>query len=179
MTPQQPRPIEPMPGEDEDSITAHVRWAVSTFPQIDPEVEGIVSRLDKAHRHLRSSFRASLGQAGLSKDEWKILMSLRRSARSHGWLSRDQKVSTGAMTNRLDKLERHDLVRRVPHPTDRRGVLLEITAAGRARLERYVDVGASRERELLSDLSQTQKRQLNQLLTRLLASVERRSGHAP
>jgi DNA-binding MarR family transcriptional regulator len=162
----------------EDSIAEHVRWAVATWPQIDPHVEGIVSRVDKIHRHLQNAFRASLGQVGLTKEEWKVAMALHGGARSHGWLCRDLDVSTGAMTNRLDKLEHRDLVKRAPDPNDRRGVLLELTAAGRARLEEYIDAGAARERTLLAELSMDEKQQLNQLLSRLLLSLQRQGAEA-
>jgi DNA-binding MarR family transcriptional regulator len=61
-----------------------------------------------------------------------VLMALHAGSRSHGALCRELEVSTGAMTNRLDKLEREQLVHRSPDPDDRRGVLLELTADGRA-----------------------------------------------
>jgi DNA-binding MarR family transcriptional regulator len=170
---QAPRAVEAS-----DSIVEHVRWAADTWPQIDPDVEGIVSRVDKAHRYFLNAFRASLGKAGLTKEEWKVLMELHRSTRSHGWLSRELDVSTGSMTNRLDKLERRRLIKRVRDPSDRRGVLVELTAAGRARLEEYINAGATRERELLAGLTQAEKRTLNQLLSKLLVSLEKRSGDA-
>jgi DNA-binding MarR family transcriptional regulator len=157
-----------------DSVAEHVRWAVSTWPQIDPEVEGIVTRVEKLNRHFGNAFRDSLGDVGLTKEEWKVVMALHRSVRSHGWLCRDLGVSTGAMTNRLDKLERAGLIRRAPDPQDRRGVLLELTPAGEARLEEYIDAGATRERELLDRLTLAEKRKLNHLLSKLLASLEAR-----
>ena len=162
------------PGEAADSVAEHVRWAVSTWPQIDPEVEGIVSRVDKIDRYLQNAFRASLGQAGFTKEEWKVIMALSRGVRSHGWLCRDLDVSTGAMTNRLDKLEDRGLIKRGPDPEDRRGVLLELTEAGQARLEEYIDAGAGREKELLSGLSLDEKRELNALLSKLLLSLQQR-----
>jgi DNA-binding MarR family transcriptional regulator len=158
---------------ENDPIAEHVRWAVANWPQIDPEVEGIVTRVDKINRYLQNAFRASLGEAGLTKEEWKVLMALHDSVRSHGWLCRDLDVSTGAMTNRLDKLERRGLIRRTPDPQDRRGVLLELTAGGRARLEEYIEAGARRERELLDDLTLADKQELNRLLSDLLASLQR------
>lgn len=158
-----------------DPIDAHVRWAVGRWPQIDPEVEGIVSRVDKIDRYFQSAFRASLGKAGLTKEEWKVLIALTREVRSHGWLCRDLDVSTGAMTNRLDKLESRGLIKRAPDPDDRRGVLLELTPAGRERMEEYIDAGAGRERELLTGLSLAEKQKLNALLSKLLVSLQARA----
>lgn len=155
-----------------DQVAEHVRWAVSIWPQIDPEVEGIVGRVEKIHRHLTNATRTSLGDAGLTKEEWKVLMALHTGTRSHGSLCRDLDVSTGAMTNRLDKLEQRGLVRRTPDPDDRRGVLLELTAAGEGRLEEFIDAAAGRERELLGALTPAEQRELNQLLSKLLVSLQ-------
>jgi DNA-binding MarR family transcriptional regulator len=159
-----------------DPVTEHVRWVAANWPQIDPEVEGIVVRAEKIHRHFQEAFRASLGEAGLTKEEWKVLMALHDSVRSHGWLCQDLDVSTGAMTNRLDKLEREGLVRRDPDPSDRRGVLLSLTDAGSERLDAYIDRGAHRERKLLEGLTQTEKRRLNDLLAKLLDLLRAERG---
>lgn len=161
--------------EPVDAISEHVRWAVATWPQIDPHAEGIVTRIEKANRYILRGFRDSLGQAGLTKEEWKVLMALHDGTRSHGWLARELDVSTGAMTNRLDKLEERGLLRRIPDPEDRRGVLLELTGAGRSRLEDYINAGSSRDRELLAGLTEADKRTLDHLLSKLLASLERRN----
>ncbi len=164
---------------EQDPVTEHVRWAVANWPQIDPEVEGIVTRVEKINRHLQNASRASLGEVGLTKEEWKVLMALHDDVRSHGWLCRDLDVSTGAMTNRLDKLEGRALIRRAPDPQDRRGVLLELTAAGQARLEEYIDAGAGREREMLDDLTQREKQQLNRLLSKLLVALQTDDARRP
>jgi DNA-binding MarR family transcriptional regulator len=160
----------------DDPVTEHVRWVAANWPQIDPEVEGIVVRAEKIHRHFQEAFRASLGEAGLTKEEWKVLMALHDSVRSHGWLCQDLDVSTGAMTNRLDKLERRGLIRRAPDPHDRRGVLLELTETGQSQLEEYVNAGAGRERELVDDLTVAEKQQLNSLMSKLLASLQTKNA---
>ena len=177
-----PRPARSAAREPEassttdDPVTEHVRWAVASWPQIDPEVEGIVVRVEKIHRHFQDAFRASLGDAGLSKEEWKLLMALHDSVRSHGWLCQDLDVSTGAMTNRLDKLEGRGLIRRAPDPHDRRGVLLELTETGGSQLEGYIEAGAGRERELVDDLTVAERQELNRLMSKLLASLQTKNA---
>jgi len=165
--------------QTDDPVAEHVRWAVANWPQIDPEVEGIVVRVEKIHRHFQEAFRASLGEARLTKEEWKVLMALHDSVRSHGWLCDDLDVSTGAMTNRLDKLEGRGLIRRTRDPQDRRGVLLELTDAGQSQLEEYIEAGAGRERELVDDLTRAEKQELNQLLSKLLASLQTKNADKP
>jgi DNA-binding MarR family transcriptional regulator len=58
-------------------------------------------------------------------------------------------------------------------------VLLELTPAGEARLEEYIDLSATRERELLDDLTQGQQRELNRLLSKLLNSIQAHHGEGP
>jgi DNA-binding MarR family transcriptional regulator len=160
-----------LPTAADDPIVEHVRSAVETWPQIDPEVEGVVSRIEKVEKHLQGAFRESLGKVGLTKEEWKVLMKLYGEVRSHGWLSRELEVATGAMTNRLDKLERRGLVKRARDPGDRRGVLLELTPAGRKLFDEYISVAAARESELVAALSLREQRQLNGLLSKLLVAM--------
>ena len=162
--------------EDQARLDPHVRLALATWPQIDPAVEGIVTRIGKASRQLDSEMRASLAHVGLTREEFKALIELNVGPQTHGALSRQLEVSTGVMTNRLDKLERAGLVSRSKDPSDRRGVLLELTPAGAARLDAYIDRGARRERQLLEGLSVRDKRQLNELLTKLVDSLDAELG---
>jgi DNA-binding MarR family transcriptional regulator len=162
--------------EPDADLDAHLRLALATWPQIDPEVEGIVTRAAKTARLLEHAAQASLSRVGLTKEEFKVLCALGAGTRSHGSLCGELHVSTGAMTNRLDKLERSGLVTRARDPADRRGVLLELTPAGREKLDQYIDTGASRERQLLAGLSAREKRQLNRLLQKLLNSLPREIG---
>jgi DNA-binding MarR family transcriptional regulator len=171
--PADPDRVEHVAG---DEVDAHVRGAVATWPQIDPEVEGIVVRIAKANRYLDQAARASLSRVGLTKEEFKVLIALHAGPRSHGSLCRELLVSTGAMTNRLDKLEQRGLILRSRDPDDRRGVHLELTPLGRETLDRYIETGAARERELLAALSATEKRQVNRLLAKLLASLDHELG---
>jgi DNA-binding MarR family transcriptional regulator len=162
--------------EDQAQLDPHVRLALATWPQIDPAVEGIVTRIGKASRQLDAEMRASLAHVGLTKEEFKVLIELHAGPQTHGALSRQLEVSTGVMTNRLDKLERAGLVSRSKDPSDRRGVMLALTDAGAERLDAYIDRGARRERQLLDGLSVRDKRQLNELLTKLVDSLEAEAG---
>lgn len=164
------------PADVEAGIEEHVRYAVAKWPSLDPQVEGLVNRISKAERYIENDARAVLGRQGLTKEEFKVLIGLHAGVRSHGSLSRDLMVSTGAMTNRLDKLEHRGFVRRMPDPNDRRGVLLELTDTGRQHLDDYIDAAATRERDLTSGLSSAELRELNRLLGKLLGSLQAKVG---
>jgi DNA-binding MarR family transcriptional regulator len=165
--------------EDEERLDPHIRLALATWPQIDPAVEAIVGQIQRAYGMLDAEMHASLGSVGLTKEEFKVLMQVYRGPRSHGDLCKRLEVSTGAMTNRLDKLEREGLAQRAKDPNDRRGVLISITDAGRERLNAYMDRGSDRERELLGGLSAADKRTLNALLVKLMDSLRAELGAAP
>ncbi len=157
--------------EDAEQLDDDIRLALATWPQLDPGVEAIVTRIGEAEQMLDAEMKRSLDHVGLTKEEVKVLFALHRGPLTHGTLCRRLDVSTGAMTNRLDKLERAGLVARERDPRDRRGVLLEITDGGRERVSAYIDRGAHRERELLGGLSAAEKRRLNVLLAKLLDSL--------
>jgi DNA-binding MarR family transcriptional regulator len=150
------------------------------IPNLDLAVEGIIHRMNGLTRRIRKSHRDVLAQHGLTWEEWEVLGALRRAGppyrRSAGELAKRTELSSGAMTSRLDKLEKAKLVKRLRDPDDRRGVQIELTEAG---LEKWLEsTGAEAEREALigATLSKTEKEQLNALLRRLMREFERREG---
>jgi DNA-binding MarR family transcriptional regulator len=164
------------PEESVDDCDEHIAWALREWTQIEPDVEAIVTRIGKANRYIERAAVDTLESLDLAQGELKVLLRLSRGRRSHGEIARDLLVSTGTMTNRLDKLEAAGFVSRHADPADRRGVIVELTASGRQVLDRYIGVQAAREQRLLSAMSAEDKRQLNRLLRKLLASVEAGSG---
>ncbi|MGI8716021.1 MAG: MarR family winged helix-turn-helix transcriptional regulator [Solirubrobacteraceae bacterium] len=165
--------------ESDATVEEQVQAARDQWPQIDPEVEAVVMRLDRADRYILKAATVSLARAGLGYQEFKILKLLLGGPRSHGSLCRELLVSSGVMTNRLDKLEDAELLERMSDPHDRRGVLLEITGDGRERLDAYIDLGAKREQELFEVLDEDEMQQLNALLAKLLGAWRSELGPAP
>ena len=160
------------------------RWLESTFlediPNLDFEVEGIIDRMNGLSRRFKRGLVETIAEHGLTFEEWDVLGTLRRGGppfrRSAGELAKRSELSSGAMTNRLDRLEKTGLVKRLPDPDDRRGVLVELTKAGQ---KAWLDSsGAQAEREALiaAVLSDRDKEQLNSLLRRLMLEFERREG---
>ena len=103
------------------------RWlAERELPGVDKEVEGLVDRINGLNRRLHKLLDQTLSEFGLSLGDWKVLNYLESAEppyrRSVGKLAARAELSSGAMTNRLDRLEEANLVRRVPDPDDRRGV---------------------------------------------------------
>jgi DNA-binding MarR family transcriptional regulator len=162
----------------EDSVDFCVADIGSRFPQIDQEVEGVVDRLSTIQKHATRVFEDTLTEHGLSHGEYKLLLRLETRSDekrlSAGELSKMLMLSSGAMTNRLDRMESAGLVRRIPDPKDRRGVLVELTDKGGEQLNRAVTASATEDARLLEALTKRERTQLNQLLRKVLASLEAR-----
>jgi DNA-binding MarR family transcriptional regulator len=165
--------------EESDHVDRWLEEAwLEGIPNLDLAVEGIIQRMNGLTRRIRRSHKEALAEHGLTWEEWDVLGALRRAGpphkRSAGELSKFAELSSGAMTNRLDRLEKAGFVKRLPDPDDRRGVLVQLTKAG---LDKWLEAtGAEAEREALigAALTKTEKEQLNALLRRLMLEFERR-----
>jgi len=80
-------------------------------------------------------------------------------------------VTTGAMTNVLDRLAEGDLIRRVRNPADRRSVIVEPTDAGVQLWYAAVNGLGAHEAEVVSVLTKSEQEQLNSLLRKLLSGL--------
>ena len=161
-----------------DSVDRCTADAVARYEEIDPEVEGVVDRIAAINKYVAKVFEETLSGLGLTHGEYKVLFRLavapppRRIAA--GDLSRGLMLSTGGMTNRLDRLEGAGLIRRLADPDDRRGVLVELTDGGSDLIDRAVSEEAAKERGLFEVLSSKELHELNRLLRRSLISLEDR-----
>jgi len=162
--------------EEQDHVD---RWlAERELPGVDLEVEGIVDRINGLNRRLHKLLDETLSEFGLSLGDWKVLNYLQSAdppyRRSAGKLAKRTELSSGAMTNRLDRLEEAGLVRRLPDPDDRRGVQVELTEHGLKIWEDALRTGAEQEALVAAALTTEEKQQLNSLLRRLMREFERR-----
>jgi DNA-binding MarR family transcriptional regulator len=145
------------------------------IPDLDYEVEGIVDRIASLNKRLKKQMEETLADHGLTKPEWEVLRALRQhgiESCSPGDLSADLELSSGAVTNRLDRLERAGLIRRHPDPGDRRGVKLELTEEGARAWTESTNAQAIKEALLASALTKPEQRQLNDLLRKLMLAFE-------
>jgi DNA-binding MarR family transcriptional regulator len=162
--------------EEQDHIDRYL--AERDLPGVDLEVEGIVDRIGGLNRRLHKMMDETLSEFGLSSGEWKVLSHLQGAGppyrRSAGKLAERTELSSGAMTNRLDRLEATGLVRRLPDPDDRRGVKVELTEHGLQVWEEALRTAAAQEALLAGALTKDEQQQLNSLLRRLMREFERR-----
>jgi len=166
-----------MPMAERDSIDRIIQEALRHFPEIDPEVEGVVDRIWKLSKHLdhlwdSTAERFGLGQGG----EYMLLLKLRQAPEGRATpseLAERLSLSTGAMTNRLDRLEQAGMVVRERDPQDRRSVLVHMTDKGRHVFDEAVLAEAKEEERIVGVLDPEEQRRLNALLRRLVLAFER------
>ena len=138
-------------------------------------VETIGRLLDAAERVIRDHMDPLLAAEGLQVGEFDVLTPLRRSGKpytlSPTQLYRSAMISSGGMTNRLDRLERAGLIERRPDPNDRRGKQIALTAAGKRAVDDLIGPMVAMEEQLLSVLTPTEQKTLNALLKKLLTAL--------
>jgi DNA-binding MarR family transcriptional regulator len=144
------------------------------LPAVDLEVEGILDRIIGLSRRIRRSMDQTLSEEfDLAHGEFKVLGWLRHGDHSPGELAANAELSSGAMTNRLDQLERAGLVERRPDPNDRRGIRVSATQKG---LDLWLAAFASqaeKEKRIVYALSADERRELNAVLRRLMLAFSR------
>lgn len=158
-------------------------WA-REIPDLDPLIEGIVERIQILAKRFDRSLDETLVESNLDRRAFHLLGRLRSYGppyrRSPGQLAADMRLSSGAMTNRLDRLEAAGLIRRLPDPRDRRGTIVEPTEAGHAAWDRTVGTQARREAMIASVLTDEEREELHRLLRHLMrAFPDKGHGHAP
>jgi DNA-binding MarR family transcriptional regulator len=136
----------------------------------------VLSRVTRLGHHLDGARRQAFAEHGLESWEFDVLAALRRAGRpyelSPGRLLRETLVTSGTMTNRVDRLAARGLVERFPDPNDRRGVLVRLTPAGRTTVDGALEGLLAREQALLAGLDAAQQRMLARLLRALVSPFE-------
>jgi DNA-binding MarR family transcriptional regulator len=135
----------------------------------------VFSRISRLARLLDLARRQAFSSHAVEPWEFDVLAALRRAGTPYqltpGALLRQTMVTSGTMTNRVDRLVARDLVTRLPDPTDRRGVLVRLTAGGKDTVDGAFETLIERERDLLAQLDVADRHQLADLLRRLMGPL--------
>lgn len=145
-------------------------------PDLDVGPLDVLSRVSRLARHLDLARRGAFDRHHLELWEFDVLSALRRAGEpyqlSPGALVTQTLVTSGTMTNRIDRLEARGLVERRPVPADRRGVMVRLTPTGRARVDAALEDLLRVERGLLADLPEEDRRTLADLLRTVVAPFD-------
>lgn len=131
------------------------------------------------HRSFSRDATKALEPLELELWEYDVLSALRRQgqpfALAASRLALETDLSTGAMTNRIDRLETRGLVRRLPDKLDRRGVLVRLTSQGQKVIDTAIQCRLDAARNSLQALSPAEQKQLANLLRTVILSIRRQS----
>ncbi|MEY2241936.1 MarR family winged helix-turn-helix transcriptional regulator [Streptomyces sp. BF23-18] len=145
-------------------------------PDVDTTPQGVIGRLHRLADRLSEELCLVYDRYGLSEGEFDVLCALRRSGepyeRAPGELAAHTMVTTGAMTKRIDRLERAGLVTRRRSVDDQRGRIVALTGPGRELIDRAFTDHMRNERHLLDLLPPAEATSLETLLTTWLSRVE-------
>jgi len=159
-----------------DEVDGLVEAWARERPDLDLGPMEVLSRVSRLAHHLDRARRTAFSDHGIEPWEFDVLAALRRAGApyelSPGRLLRETLVTSGTMTNRVDRLEERGFVKRLPDPTDRRGVLVRLTEEGRSTVDGALDGLLARESDLLVALDGPDRKQLAGLLRSLVAGFE-------
>ena len=167
--------------ERPDAPTDEVDHLVTAWqrerPDLDVSPLEVLSRVSRLARHLDLARGQAFDAHRLETWEFDVLAALRRSGApyelSPGRLLQQTLVTSGTMTNRIDRLAAARLVERRPDPHDRRGVIVRLTEAGRTRVDAALTDLLVQEREILAGLGPAERTALADMLRMLVVPFDR------
>jgi DNA-binding MarR family transcriptional regulator len=146
------------------------------LPDLDTAPMETVGRILRVHFLAGNKMRRLFQRSGLDWGGLDVLATLRRSGPPYRLtpthLYRALALTSGAMTHRIDALERAGFVERKPDPEDRRGSRIGLTAKGRALVDRVMDEHMKGEAQIAAALSHVEQKTLAKLLKKLLLPME-------
>lgn len=158
----------------------HVDRMVEAWAKVDPDLDPtpleVAGRLLRCAAHLERAIDEALRPLGLSFGDFDAINTLRRHGDPAGTnpksLAASALITSGAMTSRLDRLERAGLLERRPDPSDRRAILVRLTPAGQERATLALDAVLAADRRFLDPLGEDERDAVAAGLKRLLLRAE-------
>lgn len=164
-------PPEAATGDHVDSIQAQWRRA---RPDLDPSPQGVIGRISRLADYLQGELNPVFARHGLGEGEFDVLAALRRSEverMSCSQIGRRTMVTSGAVTKRLDRLERAGLVARFRSESDGRGRDAALTERGREVIDAAFTEHMANEHRLLADMPAADRAELERILRAWLLRV--------
>jgi DNA-binding MarR family transcriptional regulator len=161
-------------GEQQDAVDRIVGQWAAVRPDVDVSPIGVVGRVSRLSRLVDRVLAENFARFGIESWMYDVLATLRRSGPPHaltaGELVRQSMVTTGAITNRIDRLADRGLVERAA-AADRRKVVVRLTPAGLALVDEVVGAHADTEHRILAALAPEERAALAGLLRTLLLAL--------
>jgi len=149
-------------------------------PDLDVAPLQVLSRVSRLARYLDIARREAFAATDLEPGEFDVLAALRRAGKPYALtpsaLMSQNLVTSGTMTNRIDRLESKNLVARMPDPNDGRGVLVQLTQSGKSAVDRALDELLAREKSLLATVSKADRDKLADVLRAIVLPFDEESA---
>jgi len=160
----------------QDSVDRHIEHWQQEIPELDPLVEGVMTRMQMLLRHLDQARQVLLAANGLEVYEYATLHFLGGCGPEHratpSEIAAWQQMSPSGITGRLDGLEKRGFIRRLPSPADRRKVIVELTEEGRQAWLGTFDPQTNEEEKVLAALDPGEQEQFDRLLRKMMRAVD-------
>ena len=145
-------------------------------PDLDVSSMELIGRIKKVNGHLVKEMDKTFTAHDLNHASFDVLATLRRSGKPYALspneLLATMMVTSGTMTNRIDRLVKAGLVDRIANPNDGRGFIISLTKAGFSLIDKAVSAHVATQTKLTSSLLVEEQQQLNVLLSKFLSSLE-------
>ena len=152
------------------------QWKAERPDLKNVEVFALYGRLARLVGHLDRAISELQKEHGFSRGDFDVLATLRRSGKPYELtpteLYKSVLLTSGAMTSRIDRLEKEGWVLRLANANDRRSNRVKLTDIGRQMIDNFLPEHLSLERHLIASLSETEQLRLNSLLKKWLAAIE-------
>jgi DNA-binding MarR family transcriptional regulator/DNA-binding XRE family transcriptional regulator len=171
----------PAPAALHDTVADSFESWRATWPDVNPEVFAILTRLMRAGRHVDDDIEQSAHRLGISKGDVVVLGTLRRGGGPHFEMTPTALknllwISLPGLKKRLDRLEERGLIKRSENPHDARGFVVRLTAKGRVAVDDMVRHSPAAMWHTLRETPPADLAQLSDMLRSLLARVEAREA---
>jgi DNA-binding MarR family transcriptional regulator len=165
-----------MTAQKRDTIAGFIDGWKRERPDLDAWPLGILGRVQRLDALLVRRTEQWLAEYDLTWEAFSLIVTLRRAGKPYelrpGEINRQSLLSSGAVTNRIDRVEKLGLVERRPDARDRRGVVVRLTAKGRTLADRAIERQFAELAGVMEDLTKPERAVLGSLLSKLLLSLE-------
>lgn len=159
-----------------DKVDTFIEQWSEELPELSTESMAVLGRLNRVAKHIEKRLGKNFAKYNLNSGEFDVLATLRRSGNGYRLkptdLYQSLMVTSGAMTNRIDTLEKKGLVSRTHDDSDRRAICVELTKKGLDLINQAIFTHTETEDSILKDMSGEDMILFNQLLKKLLFSLE-------
>lgn len=168
--------------EQQDSVHQLLTEWRRERPDLDPSPVAIQGRLIRLSAHFLRRIEQWLAPMNLSWEAFSLLVTLRRSGKPYELrptdILKESLLTSGAITNRIDRVEQMGLVERRPDANDRRGFMIRLTPAGKKLADKAIEQHFDAVDDLLQVLSASERKQMATLLAKLLTAFEQDAARA-